>query len=64
MRKKTWTFEIEKEGNYMDAEELYLYINNKFWELKWCQGDYFETQRILQEIEYARGAYEFYEKNL
>lgn len=48
----------------MDAEELYLYINNKFWELKWCQGDYFETQRILQEIEYARGAYEFYEKNL
>ena len=40
----------------MDAGELYLYINDKLWQLQWCQADYFETQQILQEIEYARGA--------
>lgn len=40
----------------MDAGKLYFYINDKLWQLEWCQGDYFEEQQILQEIEYARGA--------
>ena len=40
----------------MSAGELYLYINDKMWELEWCRGDYFEEQRIFQEIEYAIGA--------
>lgn len=40
----------------MGAEEFYLYMNDKLWQLEWCQGDYFEEQQILQEIEYARGA--------
>lgn len=48
----------------MSPGEFYLYLNDKLWELEWCQGDYFETERIEQEIEYARGAYEFYTKNL
>ena len=40
----------------MDFGQFYLYVNDKLWELKWCQGDYFAEQRILQDIEYARGA--------
>lgn len=37
----------------MDAGELYFYINDKLWELEWCQNDYVETQEILWRIEYA-----------
>ena len=37
----------------MDAGELYFYINDKLWELEWCQNDYTETQAILRGIEYA-----------
>ena len=48
----------------MDSEEYYLYINDKLWELEWCQGDDFAIERIEQEMEYARGAHEFYIKNL
>jgi len=40
----------------MSPGELYLYINDKKWQLEWCQGDYFETKNILWEIEYAIGA--------
>lgn len=40
----------------MSPGELYLYLNDKMWELEWCKNDYFKTQQILQEIEYARGA--------
>jgi len=40
----------------MSSGEFYLFLNGKLWELKWCQYDYFATQDILKEIEYARGA--------
>lgn len=40
----------------MDSDELYLYINDKLWQLEWCRYDYFETQSILREIEYAIGS--------
>lgn len=40
----------------MDAGEIYLYINDKLWELEWCQNDYFESQYILRQIEYAIGS--------
>lgn len=48
-------YKKRKELN-MDAGELYFYINDKLWQLEWCQGDYCEEQQILQEIEYALGA--------
>lgn len=40
----------------MSPEELYFYINNKKWQLEWCRNDYFESQQILSEIEYAIGS--------
>lgn len=40
----------------MGADEVYLYINDKLWQLEWCQDNYFEKQNILREIEYAIGA--------
>ncbi len=47
----------------MSPGELYLFINDKKWELEWCRGDFFETQDILREIEYAIGATECYIMN-
>ena len=44
----------------MSPGELYLYINDKKWELEWCQGDYLAQRDILWEIEYAIGATEHY----
>lgn len=40
----------------MNPGELYLYIIDKLWQLEWCRNDYFETQQVLREIEYALGA--------
>ena len=40
----------------MGPGELYMYINDKLWELEWCRNDYFETQQILQEMKYAIGS--------